>query len=313
MSSLWSDPDAFVIGVNLPWFSYGHDFGSNAWEPAGGVARPDRRARLEEMFTRLAEARVQVVRWFLLCDGRAGLCDDDGGMPAGLDAYTFDDFQAALTVAEHRGVALMPVLLDFHWCHAARDVDGVRCGGRRALVADAGHRTHLLQHVLRPLLARFGSRTGIAAWDLINEPEWVTFSWGTWDPLHALLPDETCAYISEAAALVHECTDHPATVGLATAASLARVRGLGLDLYQAHWYDKLDDQAPLATPVVDYALDAPVVLGEFPTRNSARSPWEIAVTAREAGYRGAFAWSVNAADDATDVDALWRWLARPVR
>lgn len=313
MRSLWSEPGAFVIGVNLPWVTYGHDFGANAWEPAGGIARPERRARLDEVFRSLAAANVSVVRWFLLCDGRAGVCEDDDGRPAGLDACAFEDFQVAVTTAERHGLALMPVLLDFHWCHEPREVDGVRCGGRRAMLTDAGQRTHLLQHVFRPLLSRFGERAGIAAWDLINEPEWVTFSWGTWDPRHAVLPDAMTAYVAEVAALVHECTSHPATVGLATAAALPHVRGLGLDVYQAHWYDRLEAQVPLATPVDEWGVDGPVILGEFPTRDSARDPATIAATARGAGYRGAMAWSLLAADEASDAAAVWRWLARPVR
>jgi hypothetical protein len=118
-----------------------------------------------------------------------------------------------------------------------------------------------------------------------------------------------CEYIAEAAALVHECTRHVVTVGLASAASLPRVRGLGIDLYQAHWYDKLDTRAPLATPVAAWALDGPVLLGEFPTRGSSRSPHAIESIARQAGYAGALAWSLCAGDSASDEAAIWKWLS----
>jgi hypothetical protein len=253
------------------------------------------------------------VRWFVLCGGRAGLCDADDGLPDGLEAEAFHDVEVAVSAAERYGLRLVPVLLDFLWCHPAREIAGVRCGGRRDVLVDGGARTRLLQHVLRPLLARFGGRNGIAAWDLINEPEWVTFSWGTWDPRHAVLPDAMAAYISDASALVHECTDHQATVGLASAASLPRVRGLGLDLYQVHWYDKLEAVTPLETPVATLNLDAPLILGEFPTRGSCRSPAAIVETAQRAGYLGALAWSLQATDEATDADATWQWLAGAMR
>jgi hypothetical protein len=299
----------FVRGVNLPWLSYGNDFGRSAWHPSGGLARPDARALLDDVFATLASAGACVVRWFLLCDGRAGLCEDPGGAPEGLDDRAFEDFKLAVSAAEAHGLSLIPVLLDFHWCHPPRESDGVRCGGRAHQLSDSGHRRALLEHVLRPLLARFGGREGIVGWDLINEPEWVTFSWRSWDPVHAVLPDAMVDYMGEAAALVHDCTDHLATVGLASAAALPHVRNLGLDLYQVHWYDRIEPASPLATPVSTWAVERPVVLGEFPTRGSARSPLDIERAARDAGYAGALAWSLRAADDSSDADAVWRWLA----
>lgn len=302
----------FVRGVNLPWLSYGNDFGRSVWRPEGGVTQRAARAQLDETFGRLAAAGAHLVRWFLLCDGRAGLCESSDGAPEGLDDCMFHDFATAVGVAEAHGLSLVPVLLDFHWCHPPRELSGVRCGGRARHLIDSGHRTALVQHVLRPLISRFGGRPGIAAWDLINEPEWVTFSWRTWDPVHAVLPDVMRDYIAEAAALVHECTSHRVTVGLACASSLPLVRGLGLDLYQVHWYDRFEKEFALATPVATWGPDAPVLLGEFPTLGSSRSAVDIEAHARAAGYAGALAWSLHATDEATDAAAAWRWLERPV-
>jgi hypothetical protein len=302
----------FVRGVNLPWLSYGTDFGRNAWEAGAGLGAPGTRAPIDQVFSRLAGAGCGLVRWFVLCDGRAGLCEDpERGEIEGVDPAALEDFGRAVRSAEAHGLALLPVLLDYHWCRPGRIVEGVRCGGRGQHLANAGARQRLLERVMRPLLSRFGGRAGIAAWDLINEPEWITFSWRAWDPVHAWLPDAIEDYIGDAAALVHACTDHPATVGLASAASLPRVRGLGLGLYQAHWYDALDSTCPLDTPVSSWGLDRPVLLGEFPTRGSARTPGQIEAAARAAGYAGALAWSVQATDAATDVAAAWRWLEAP--
>ena len=89
---------------------------------------------------------------------------------------------------------------------------------------------------------------------------------------------------------------------LATAAM--GLTGIGLDLYQAHWYDSVEATAPLAAPVADLALDRPLVLGEYPTKGSQRSPSAIVATARQAGWAAALAWSVLAQDPATDFAAL---------
>jgi hypothetical protein len=301
----------FVRGVNGPWLSYGNDFGASAWHPHGGLSRLEQRAALDRVFEALSASGAQVVRWFVLCDGRAGLHETrDGGMD-GIDARLVQDLDLLIRAAEASGVALVLVLLDFHWCHPEREVNGVRCGGRAPHLTDPALRRRFLDRVLQPILSRYAGVPAIAAWDLINEPEWVTFSWNTWRAGSAVLPDSMCDYIAEAAALVHACTDHVATVGLATAASLPRMRGLGLDVYQAHWYDTVEAAAPLARPVSAWVTDAPVLLGEFPTRESRLNPAAIEAVARQAGYCGALAWSLLATDDSTDPDRAREWLEGP--
>jgi hypothetical protein len=118
------------------------------------------------------------------------------------------------------------------------------------------------------------------------------------------------AFIAEAVELVHARTGHAATVGLAGGRGLGLVKGLGLDFYQVHWYDRQDAGFPLDRPLGPRGLDRPCVLGEFPTRGSRRPPEAILETARRRGYAGAWAWSVLAEDSATDGRACERALRR---
>jgi hypothetical protein len=59
-------------------------------------------------------------------------------------------------------------------------------------------------------------------------------------------------------------------------------------------------------------LDRPVVLGEFPTRGSQFMTDEILRMSSQAGYSGAWFWSVNGEAEASDGDAaiegIRRWL-----
>jgi len=110
--------------------------------------------------------------------------------------------------------------------------------------------------------------------------------------------------------LIHQRTSHAATVGSASARTLPLVEGLGLDVYQAHWYDRLDRKAPLDRPVASLGLDRPLILGEFPTRGSRRMPIEIVEIARQNDYAGALAWSVLSADGVTDHPAFVADLGR---
>jgi hypothetical protein len=277
----------FLIGANLPWVHYGIDFGANAWRPNGGIAQPDECAQLEAVFAQLAASGVRYVRWFLLCDGRAGIRYTAAGTPLGLDDFVFRDVDAALTIAARHGIRIMFVLLDFLWCDPARVTHGVQLGGRTGALADADSRDALLDRVLRPVLEHYGDEPQILAWDIINEPEWIK----------TIHPVDLHAFLSNTVELIHSSTSHPATIGSAGVRWRASYTDLDLDFYQTHWYDSLTHQPPLSTPVAQLGFDKPVLLGEFPTRGSKWTREEILDAARSAGYSGAFYWSVLSQDE----------------
>jgi hypothetical protein len=307
----WPTDEDFWFGVNLPWLNYGGDFGANRWQPAGGVGQPGRRAALREVLGRLAGHGIPTLRWFMLADGRAGLRDSPSGDLLGLDDYVLRDADAALDELERARLTAIFVLVDFHWFRRARIVNGVRTGGRAALAADPALRVRLLERVLDPLLERYGRHTAIVAWDVVNEPEWVTR--GTrLPPRTSDVPRAAMrAFIRDVVELIHHRTSHAATAGCASTRTLPLVEGLGLDVYQAHWYDRLDRKAPLDRPVARLGLDRPLILGEFPTRGSRRTPAGILDAARQAGYAGALAWSALADDQASDGNALALALGGP--
>ena len=290
----------FLVGVNLPWLNYGGDFGANRWHPDGGVARQAQRALLRTTLAPLFDLGVEVIRWFVLADGRAGLREEAGGGLLGLDAFVLRDLDAAVDEVERAGLRAIFVLVDFHWFTPARLIHGVQTGGRRSSAIDPPQRSLLLDHVIQPILERYGTHPAIAAWDVINEPEWVTrrTRFNQWSSRVAR--SEMRTFIGAIVDLIHHVTVHAATVGCASTRSLPLVQDLALDLYQAHWYDQHDRRAPLCRPVADLGLDRPLLLGEFPTRGSVRSPSDIIATARANGYAGALSWSVLANDTASD-------------
>jgi hypothetical protein len=138
----------------------------------------------------------------------------------------------------------------------------------------------------------------IFAWDVINEPEWVTCSLGARRRSCVSLATMK-EFVRDSAALVHRHTGQAVTVGSASAQWFEAWRDVGLDFYQAHWYEHLERRAPLARPVRDLKLDRPVMLGEFPSRLPSRELQRILERARAAGYSAAFVWSVLANDAAT--------------
>ena len=293
---------SFLMGVNLPWLRYGGDFGANAWHPEGGIHRPERRDALEAACARMAGAGIDLVRWFLLADGRAGLVEDADGRLVGLDDSVRRDLDAALDALRRHRLRAIFAVTDYLICAPAADVSGVRTGGRRHLVARHGDRDRFLARVVEPLVGHAGRAPEIYAWDAINEPEWVTFGEGTWRFWRAVTRGAMRAFIGGVVERVHAAGAR-ATVGLASARGLDLVRGLGLDEYQVHWYDHVIGRAALEQPVEALGLDAPLLLGEYPTRSSSCSAFEVLDLARSAGYSGALAWSLLADDPFSARDA----------
>jgi hypothetical protein len=300
---------SFTLGVNLPWVTYGCDFGGNAWFPDGGVGRADARARANDLLARLSSAGLTTVRWFVFCDGRAGVRFDDAGGPLGLDEFVVRDIDAALAMATASRLSVIFVLLDFPWSRRRLEVRGATLGGHRGVVARADLRNMLLDRVVTPVLTRYGSEPVIAAWDLFNEPEWVTLGYGGMRSGRPVLPGTMKAFLRESCAAARAAASQPITVGLASSRGLPLVAGCGLDLYQVHWYDRRERRAPLGRPPLAL-LDRPLLLGEFPSAGCALPVVDVLRIARGSGYCGALAWSAAAEDRFSDLTAVEQAAAR---
>ncbi len=291
------EPLPFLEGANLPWLDYGGDFGANAWNPGGGLSRPGRAGELRGQLRELKARGIGVVRWFLFCDGRAGIRFTPAGTPLGPDERLYADMDAALTALAAEKMKVIFVLLDFLWFDKPGHVNGVQTGGRTRVVTGAYKQQRFRRRVLRPLLERYGRSDMILAWDIVNEAEWATRGWGGGIIGPSVPFLKMRRFVRRVARLVHRHTAHLATVGLGNAAGLPLVRGCGLDLYQVHWYERWQEAAPLERPIHELEADRPVLLGEYPTRGSSRPPQAIVEAARNAGFCGALAWSWNALDE----------------
>lgn len=294
----WS-PDNFVLGANMPWLNYGCDFGANAWQPQGGLATPARKAQLEAVMTKLQAQGIDHVRWWTLSDGRAGVKFAPDGTPTGLDDHFFADMDAALDAARRHGIKITFSLLDFGWCKPGEMSSGVQVAGHADTIADPRKRQALINNVIKPIVARYGNDPAVEAWEVMNEPEWMT-RWLLCLPWKGVPKSAMHDFLADAVKAIHANASQPVTVGLASTRGLSFAKDLGLDFYEVHWYDYMERVSPLEKPADKFKLDAPLVLGEFPTKATQRSTSDILDTVRKAGYAGGFAWSIGATDAYTD-------------
>jgi hypothetical protein len=324
------------IGINYPWLDYGWDFGDPppGWAGTDIAAwRAQKRQRIVTDLRRFAELGLFAVRWFVLCDGLSyGTGDDAPQLVNGQwrfhalpRAHSFHqqlgaDFEFVLQTCAQLNLKLVPSLIDFHWCHQATAVSpGVIKGGRYDLVRNERASAEFFDHVLEPLLdVSMHYPEAIYAWELINEPEWVTetrslFKLGT-NANETVTQDEMLQFLAEGIGRINNRRlpgNQPAfrsTVGFAHWDSLADwdSAGLGVTLHQFHYYAQDDRRIPRH----HFSGEYPCFIGEFATtvhkcwpelrRADATQP--IAARLRcvaEKGYPAAFLWSARATDEAT--------------
>jgi hypothetical protein len=327
----------FLHGCNYPWSTdgrtifYGLDFGANVWGSHLGVST--RRDQVARDFAAMAALGFTVARWFVFCDGRAGIAYGDEGLPAGPDAHLFDDLDAALTVARDAGVRLVLVLFDHQWMF-----DGVRDtiadpvtglvlearlphGRSRVLLTPQGHE-ELFARVIVPVLKRYGPRGAradlaavVAAWEFMNEPDWIVEEWERDLSRHVARPlpfEALASLVTRFSAAVHEHTHALATVGCGRARNLWAWDddALGLDVLQVHQYP--DTRRPdrdndlFGVPKEALAVSRPVILGEFPGNGPEQHPdgmsppptalGDYLEFALANGYAGAWPWSFSGTD-----------------
>ncbi|HEX8119268.1 MAG TPA: hypothetical protein VF521_18465, partial [Pyrinomonadaceae bacterium] len=228
----------------------------------------------------VGDCAARAVRVFVFADGRAAPEFAADGSVTGFDGHFFEDFDAMLAAAARHDLMLIPVLLDFTWLKSPQLISGVQVGGRSNVIRDAAKRQTFLDHAVKPLVERYRDDAHIYAWEVINEPEWamreVPKDFQVEDPVTVAEMQE---FVRLCAQTIHANASRKVTVGSARRAWLSFWKGLGLDLYQFHWYDHFEQfQPPDAFPwgpSAELGLDKPVLVGEVPTSATRRSTNEF--------------------------------------
>jgi len=247
----------------------------------------------------LGECSAPVVRVFVFADGRASPEFSFDDEVTGLDEYFFQDLDALLEAAKQQNLKVIPVLLDFSWFDLAKFENGVQLGGRSGIIRNSIRRQAFLDKALKPLVQRYCDNSQILAWEVINEPEWATkeLSTGfqTSDPVALAEMQE---FVRLCAETIHSCTGQRVTVGSARRMWLQYWSGLGLDLYQFHWYEHFSQEEPFPWhPYSQLGLDKPALVGEVPTATGLYSTRDYLLAAASAGYEGLLVWSYRAPDE----------------
>jgi len=290
------DNAKFLPGINYPWNHYGSDFGDNA-----GVSEPNEAVQVDADFQTMQDHGVEITRWFVFADARSAIKTAADGTPIGLDDHVFADFDRAIATARNHKVYVVFVLFDYLLVERTPVGDGRFVGGKRAWIVDARQRKALIDTVITPLMKRYGKEPIVAAWEVINEPEWAMRTRLKYKPQQVKIA-EMQQFVSEIAEAIHADSNRPVTVGSASPKYVKYWRNVGLDLYQYHYYPKLEGRLyPSGLySVLGLNLDKPLILGEFPTNDPPTQPSDFLSNAMANGCSGAMGWSLRAADQYSD-------------
>ncbi|MBC7776196.1 MAG: hypothetical protein H7246_12240 [Phycisphaerae bacterium] len=281
----------------------------------------------------------------------------------GIDPSILEDFRRLLQIFASHEMKLLPVLMDFKWAFPGLDrhttdastlkawygrfdthsmtlqearqnarqmPEGFVKGGRLDVIYDPSKSAGFFRNVLSPFLALSQEyRDTIYAWELINEPEWVTRQKGLGSivPQHKRIPlNRILQFIRDGLTVIQNFGFVP-TVGFAHArtisnwesslykkrrllketASLPETNHLGLGINQFHYYPS--DISDLLIPN-RFPNKQTAILGEFATKVSpVRWPelndahqgiHERLRLVQAKGYAAAFPWSYHAADQHTE-------------
>ncbi len=322
------------VGVNYPWLDYGWDFGLGppAWR--GARTTPRWHGEIDRHLDTFRDLGISVVRWFILADGLTYGTGESAPKRVGttpwawrftpppLSAEFLRDFETLLERFGATGdrapapIQLLPVLIDFHFCgegittverpdpaHPARTVpdhDWVK-QGRADAIADPVKLGTFLNEVLDPLLRVSRRHAGaIYAWELINEPDWITRGWHPSPLGNPPIPArEMRAFLEEGTGRIRRAGFKP-TIGFASAHTLRR-SGISTEINQFHHYPGGSRQ--LERQGIDRTT--PRIIGEFATdptdvwpdlRNTGQTVLDRLRLADQCGYSLAIPWSFLAYD-----------------
>jgi hypothetical protein len=279
--------DWYLHGANVPWLNWAADFGGGTGN--NGVTSSASQTALKSAFQQAKDSGVTNVRWWVFEGDPWQIRRDGSNAPTSLDSAIYPDFDAAVALAE-----TYDLYLDFVLFSAPSHLPA-------SWLSNPTQRNQL-GTALEPLFARYAGNPHVMAWEVFNEPDFDVWAG------HVTEADLR-ATVSVVASAVHRKSSAFVTVGMGFADGLPMVQGLGLDFYQAHWYDYMGggDYCMRCNSYSFYqskdGLDAPLVVGEL-YAGSDTDALQRMEDFYAKGYAGAWPWSMfpNSTSDHLAID-----------
>lgn len=278
----WQGKEWYVHGVNMPWVSWGCDFGSDcSW--SAGVKSSSVQNQIRPKFQQLKDANTHIVRWWLFPgeprknENNVMIMTDANNNPTGIHQGVYDDIDAALVLAEEYDLYYNFTIFSGP---AAIPQDWINDASKRQKLAT----------VLGTLFAKYKDHPRIISWESFNEPEWDLWN-------NKANTENTKDLVRKILVAQRSNTNALTSIGPATI-QMDMWTGFDFDFISPHWYDPMASywdarQTTAAQLQQQYNLDIPIVLGEI-YAGSDINPLQRYEDLRTKGYAGSWGWSLFA-------------------
>jgi hypothetical protein len=305
----------FINGINIPWHKFNLDFGTHYIY--GANYDP---VYFDSVFTQCQNNGVNCVRIWLHNDGGTTPEFDASGYVTGLDPNFFPNLDDFFQRAQNHNLMVIPSIWDFSMCN--NDSAWGKYGGMHAnLIQDTTRTRSYINNALIPMVTRYTNQCNLLAWEVMNEPEWVTDVSGNNANItqHVHL-NEMQRFIGMLAEAIHQHSSKMVTVGSASikynsdkydVLNLALCVGnlwkdaavqaaynkpqAFLDFYCPHYYDwmktSFQNFSPYDHNTAYWGFDKPVIIEETPCLSSKYTSGGMLYNAVQDSYAGNMFWS----------------------
>ncbi|WP_404424301.1 CBM35 domain-containing protein [Nibricoccus sp. IMCC34717] len=296
----------FLNGVNVPWNTFGMDFGTHPSWGAGYNA-----TWWNTTFADLKAYKVNTARVWLHIDGRASPEFNSSGDVTGLDSNLIGNLQDMLDKANANSIKVQLVLWSFDMGKDLTSSAGAYAGLHGNLITNTSYRTNYINKALNPILDGIKDKPALFCIEVINEPEWMISDNPDANQPNEVTKDQMRSFVQALRdAIKAKKSSLLVTVGAASVKWASANgggpgdwwSGLGLDYYDIHYYDWQnpwhDPFANGKTPAY-YGFEGKAgVIGEF--GGNGNTPYstvsDMYDRAWNNGYAGLMAWSYKGVD-----------------
>lgn len=289
----------YLNGINVAWDQWTRDL----------IAYDS--AKFETMFSTIAAAGGNAVRWWWFIDGESQL-SFSSNLVQPLSQAIFDNLDVAFDAAAKHGIFIMPVLLSFD----------IKNKNREFLVTDAEATDAFIDNVVKPLVERYNDHPGLGLWEIMNEGDWLLVP-----EMGSVTVADYQRFHGKVAAAIHAAdSDALVTTGSAFFKYLESGNNIlsdealrsaaggdplaYLDVYQTHYYGWMHGDGwsyePWIKTSTEYNGDGkPILIGEFPCKGEPGrwSVLDMHLKSVEQGYAGTFCWAYF--DNRMDDEGTW--------
>ena len=297
-------PSVFASGMNIAWNRYANDL--HGFEPSD-------EAFFIRVFDSIAYYGGNTVRWWLHTNGANTPQVNASGFVEGIDFEAIQTMKQVLDLAYDRGIMISMCLWSFDMLQQQnQDLQAMQ-----QLLENEENIQSYIDNALIPILERIGDHPAIMTWEIFNEPEGMTSTFGWTNGGRVGMP-EVQRFVNKCAGAIHRTvpgmlvsngswsflasTDQGNGTHYYARERLIEVGGDQdgyLDFYQVHFYPQHfgNDLSPFHRPASFWGLDAPIVIGEMPADTlsgqifpgyATAEAYELAI---QYGYAGIMSWS----------------------